>query len=600
MTQKRKSRTFNPCYESPQQGLLPGFENPFERQLDLSNRWVVLSHLLPWDSLCNVYLKNISVHKGAGRKPLNPRIVLGAVIIKHMLNLDDRETVDQIAENIYMQYFLGYTGFTSEKPFDASLFVEIRKRLSLDVINAINETIVNLKTCFEADNSNVKKEVSAKNAPLETADAQPEKQTGQEESSATNVPLEAGDLHTGKQSGQEESSIAAGEKEVAPKDKPTGQAATSGSSDNITAVETKENTIEQPPSLPAVGSEATHKGSLILDATVCPQDIAFPTDLDLLSSAREKSEELIDSIYNKALHGEKPRTYRKIARKEYLRTAQKKKKTKKQIRNAIRKQLGYLCRNIRSINRLLDAYSRLPFDRHELKYFYVIQTLFDKQIKMFKTRTHTVDDRIVSIHQPHVRPIVRGKTSAPVEFGSKISLSLIDGISFLDELSWDAFHEGTRLMHYIEKYRKRFGFYPRIVKADKIYCSRENRMMLKEKGITLRAKPLGRPSSATALSNHVSPGERNPIEGKFGQAKTAYGLNRVKARLKITSESWIAGIILVLNLVKLAGAAAPCLIMKVWRDFSARFCRVGTFIIMYKMFVRRSSCSVMNAVCCSR
>jgi len=186
---------------------------------------------------------------------------------------------------------------------------------------------------------------------------------------------------------------------------------------------------------------------------------------------------LIDSIYDKQLHGEKPRTYRKKARKEYLHTAQKKKKTKKQIRSAIRKQLGYLCRNIRSINLLLDKYPILPFDRHERKYFYVIQTVFDQQLTMYKTRTHTVEDRIVSIHQPLVRQmviersrnIVRGKTSAPVEFGSKISVSLIDGISFLDELSWDAFNEGSRLMLYIEKYRKRFGFYPRIVMVDKIY-----------------------------------------------------------------------------------------------------------------------------------
>ena len=62
--------------------------------------------------------------------------------------------------------------------------------------------------------------------------------------------------------------------------------------------------------------------------------------------------------------------------------------------------------------------------------------------------------------------------------------------------------------------------------ADKIYCTRDNRKMLKGKGsgILLIAKPLGRPS-ASALSIHVSPGERNPIEGKFGQARTGYGLN---------------------------------------------------------------------------
>jgi len=69
---------------------------------------------------------------------------------------------------------------------------------------------------------------------------------------------------------------------------------------------------------------------------------------------------------------------------------------------------------------------------------------------------------------------------------------------------------------------------------------------------------------------NVSPGERNPIEGKFGQAKTGYGLNCIKARLSSTSESWIACIILVLNLVKLAGAALPCLYFKQLNSFSAK------------------------------
>jgi len=304
--------------------------------------------------------------------------------------------------------------------------------------------------------------------------------------------------------------------------------------------------------------------------------------LDLLSDAREKSEKLIDLIYNKHLHVKKPRTYREVARKEYLHTAQKRKKTKKQIRSAVRKQLGYLKRNIRNLNHLLDSYSRLPFNKHELKYFYVIQTLYEQQLTMYSTRTHTIEHRIVSIHQPHVRPIVRGKVSAPVEFGSKIHLSVIDGISFLDELSWDAFNEGSHMEQYVESYRKRFGFFPKEVLADKIYCTRANRSMLKSKGsgILLIAKPLGRPS-ASAVSIHVSPGERNPIEGKFGQAKTAYGLNRVKARLKITSESWIAGIILVLNLVKLAGAVAPCSFVNDCCSFSATMRKVVDSFFSY-------------------
>jgi len=299
-----------------------------------------------------------------------------------------------------------------------------------------------------------------------------------------------------------------------------------------------------------------HKGRVIIDATACPQDIAYPTDLNLLSDSREKAEELIDSIYRKSLHGVKPRTYRKEARKYYLQTAQKKNKTKKAIRKAVGKQLRYLKRDIGILHHLLDSYPRLPFDRHQLKYFYVIQTVYEQQREMYINRVHTVPYRIVSIHQPHVRPIVRGKEQAKVEFGSKINVSIIDGISFIDELSWEAFNEGSRLQWSVEQFRRRFGCYPREVLVDKIYCTRENRAWLKGKAILLRAKPLGRPSSA--VSFHVSPGERNPIECKFGQGKTAYGLNRIKARLKETSESWIAGIFLVLNLVKLAEVALPC------------------------------------------
>jgi len=80
-------------------------------------------------------------------------------------------------------------------------------------------------------------------------------------------------------------------------------------------------------------------------------------------------------------------------------------------------------------------------------------------------------------------------------------------------------------------------------------------------------KPLERPS---AVQKHISPGERNPIEGKFGQAKTAYGLDRIKARLKDTSESWIACIFLVLNLVKLVGVTLLCLLSNMIKSFSAK------------------------------
>ena len=480
MDKTHRKHALTPKYVSPNQLTLVGFETPFERSLNPTNRWVILAHLIPWDEICSLYLKEVKL-SNTGRPPLSPRVVIGSMIIKHLCNLDDREAVDQISENIYMQYFLGYSSFTNEAPFDASLFVDFRKKLGMENVNAINERIVALKTSFE-------------------------------------------------------------EKKAKPK---------------VSSPEDQSKNKDP---------EDDNKGRILFDATACPQDIAYPTDLDLLSDSREKAEELIDLLYDPAIHKRKPRTYRKVARKKYLKTAQKKNKSRKDIRKAVGSQLRFLSRDIRSINKLLDAYDRIPFEPKDYKYFLVINTLFEQQKQMFDKQSHSIEHRIVSIHQPHVRPIVRGKSQAKVEFGAKIHVSLINGISFLDELSWDAFNEGSHMMDYVQRYHSRFGFYPREVLADQIYCTRENRAALKMKGIRLLAKPLGRPS---AVSIHLSPGERNPIEGKFGQAKTGYGLDRIRARLKGTSETWIASIILVLNLVKLAGAALPCWLFAKGERFSA-------------------------------
>ena len=230
--------------------------------------------------------------------------------------------------------------------------------------------------------------------------------------------------------------------------------------------------------------EEQNKGDLIVDATACPQDISYPTDLNLLNDAREQSERLIDILYGGVKQtGEqttKPRTYRQVARKQYLKVAQKKHKTHKEIRQAVGKQLNYLNRNIRNIHQIIQEIGTIPLKKKEYKYLLVIQTLYEQQKKMYDARTHTVDHRIVSIHQPHVRPIVRGKTNAYVEFGSKIQMSIMNGITFLEELSWDAFNEGTRLINTVENYKRRFGYYPHKVFADKIYCNRDNRAKLKE------------------------------------------------------------------------------------------------------------------------
>ena len=82
------------------------------------------------------------------------------------------------------------------------------------------------------------------------------------------------------------------------------------------------------------------QGELIVDATACPQDITYPTDLNLLNDAREKSEQLIDILCEGRKDIPKPGTYREVTREQYLHIAQKKNKTKKEIRAAIKKQLA--------------------------------------------------------------------------------------------------------------------------------------------------------------------------------------------------------------------------------------------------------------------
>lgn len=134
----------------------------------------------------------------------------------------------------------------------------------------------------------------------------------------------------------------------------------------------------------------------------------------------------------------------------------------------------------------------------EYKYLLVISELYRQQKEMHKSRSKRIDDRIVSISQPHIRPILRGKAKAGTEFGSKLSISLVEGNALMERLGWDNYNEGTTLRESIEKHKERFGFYPEAVLADQIYRNRENRAFCKEKGIRISGPQLGRRSKEKA------------------------------------------------------------------------------------------------------
>lgn len=164
-----------------------------------------------------------------------------------------------------------------------------------------------------------------------------------------------------------------------------------------------------------VEARSQNKGTVILDATCAPQNIAYPQDTNLLNECREKLEGIID--YFCEVNGlEKLRTYRREAYKEYLNIARNRKKTSAKIRKAIKKQLQYIRRDLSYIDGYIECGYTLKPKQEEL--LSVLRTLYTQQKTMYEEKTHSIPDRIVSISQPYIRPIVRGKASASVEFGA--------------------------------------------------------------------------------------------------------------------------------------------------------------------------------------
>lgn len=440
------------------------FKLPFEGKLCEDNRWVIMSELIPWSEFESEYAQHFSSDMGAPAKPF--RMALGALIIKEKLGISDRETVEQIKENPYLQYFIGSKSYSNQAPFEASMMVYFRQRISVSIIQKLNQSLVK-KNC------KLKEDVSEKKLEKE------------------------------------------------PNEKP-------------------------------------NQGKLLIDATVAPADIKYPTDVGLLSRGREDTERVIDILYEelKGRLEKKPRTYRKLARKEYLKFAKKRRPTRKQRRKAVKKQIEYIQRNLKHIDSLIKKGASLKrLSKRQYRRLLIVAEIYRQQKWMWSNKTEKIEDRIVSIHQPHIRPIVRGKAGANTEFGAKLSVSCVDGYVFLDRISWDNYNESGDLRVQVEAYKKFTGAAPESVHVDKIYRTRANRAWCKERGIRMSGPPLGRPRENPSREDKKQAREdeiiRNEIEGKFGQGKRRFSLNRVMAKLSETSENSIAMTFLVINLVKL-------------------------------------------------
>ncbi len=183
----------------------------------------------------------------------------------------------------------------------------------------------------------------------------------------------------------------------------------------------------------------------------------------------------------------------------------------------------------------------------------VVTEVYRQKLSMYEKKEHSIPDRIVSLKQPHIRPIIRGKAGKSVEFGAKLSASCLQGYVFLDRISWDNFNESGDLKRQVEAFKQFTGYYPESIHVDQIYRTKENRAWCKELGIRISGVRLGgrppkNPSKAIKKQAQSDERIRNLIEGKFGEAKRIFSLGRVMAKLNNTSETSIAITFLVMNL----------------------------------------------------
>jgi IS5 family transposase len=438
------------------------FGMPLGVALNPENRWVKKANQIPWDEIEARYASLFKSYKGNVAKHL--RLALGALIIQAEYQYSDVEVPLQIQETPCLQYFCGLPEYKDKMPFDSSLMVHFRKRLTPEILGEINEMII-------------------------------------------------------KKAEQE----------------------------------TKKNQKDD--------SDQSNSGTLIVDSTCAPQNIRFPQDTSLLNEAREDLESMIDEMHCPS-DGVKPRTYRRKARRDYLQIAKKKKKSAKMIRKAVGKQLRYIRRDLAIVESLLQEGKKLSEWKKER--LSIIKGLNEQQKHMYENRTQQVDNRIVSLSQPWVRPIVRGKAKEKCEFGAKLDISVSDGFARLEHTSFDAYNESVNLAGIIERYKDRTGHYPERVLADQIYRSRENIKYCKERGIRISGKPLGRPKREADIDKRQEwrdQVDRIEVERKFSHVKGSFGLGLIRTKLKETSYTAISLSILVLNLARIV------------RDFLCSFLR---------------------------
>ena len=276
------------------------------------------------------------------------------------------------------------------------------------------------------------------------------------------------------------------------------------------------------------------------DATCYESEMRYPTDQKLLWECCEKAHSIMCTACQR-LGINRPRTKYLDVEKANLTYAKQRKHNKSQQRRITRrliKLLGKVLVEIRKLCREHDGEDVLA--EKEKNVIEIITKVYRQQKNHFENDDprESIPDRIVSVSKPYVRPIVRGKEAKNVEFGAKCNNIQVDGISFIEKLSFNAFNEGTRLEHCIKMHKRLFKVDAKKIGGDTGYAGTANRNLCKEMGIQTSFVNRGRPAAEKQEKDYVRQElarvRATTMEGSFGTQKEHYAMRRIKARKKKT------------------------------------------------------------------
>jgi hypothetical protein len=299
--------------------------------------------------------------------------------------------------------------------------------------------------------------------------------------------------------------------------------------------------------------------TMFTDATCYESEMRYPTDPKLLWEGIEKSYETMCEL-SARLGIRRPRTKFLDVQKADLSYRKQRKHSKSQTRKMTLRLLDLLGKMLKEIRELERTYEKAEslLTAREKGDLDIITRMYRQQKNHFNRNDcrESIPDRIVSISKPYVRPIVRGKEVKSVEFGAKVNDILVDGISFIEKLSFNAFSEGTRLEHCATLHKRLFGVDVRKIGGDAGYAGTVNRDFCRENGIQTSFAKRGRPFSGHKEKDfarqELARVRATAMEGSFGTQKEHYDLRRVKARTKLTEILYIFFGIHTANVVQLA------------------------------------------------